>query len=149
MRHRRAGWKLGRVTAHRRALFRNQLAALLRHERIVTTHAKAKALRPLADRLITLAKRDTLHARRQVLSLVPDTALVRKLFDTVAARYADRRGGYTRVLPIGTRRGDGAPVAILELVDRPETPRRKPKGKGADAKAEAKAGRKTEAAAAG
>lgn len=120
MRHRRAGSKLGRVTAHRWALFRNLLTALLRHERITTTTAKAKALRPLADRLITLSKRDDLHARRQALTLVPDSTLVRRLFDTVAARYADRRGGYTRIIPAGTRRGDGAPVAILELVDRPE-----------------------------
>jgi large subunit ribosomal protein L17 len=128
MRHKRKGTKLGRVTAHRWALFRSLLAALLQHERITTTTAKAKVIRPLADRLITLAKRDDLHARRQVLSLVPDTAVVRKLFDTVAARYSDRRGGYTRILPIGTRRGDGAPVAIVELVDRPETTDRK-KGK--------------------
>jgi len=117
MRHKRAGSKLGRVTAHRWALFRNLLTALLRHERITTTTAKAKALRPLADRLITLSKRDDLHARRQALTLVPDTAVVGRLFDTVAARYADRRGGYTRIIPAGTRRGDGAPVAIIELVE--------------------------------
>ncbi len=130
MRHRRAGTKLGRVTAHRWALFRNLLTALFRHERITTTTAKAKALRPLADHVVTLSKREDLHARRQVLSLVPDTTVVRKLFDTVAARYADRRGGYTRIIPTGTRRGDGAPVAILELVDRPEAPKeKKAKGK--------------------
>lgn len=131
MRHRRAGSKLGRVTAHRWALFRNLLTALFRHERITTTLAKAKAIRPLADRMITLAKEEDLHARRQVLQLVPDTAVVRKLFDTVAARYADRRGGYTRILPTGMRRGDAAPVAIVELVDRPEAPKdRKGKEKG-------------------
>lgn len=121
MRHRKATHKLGRVTAHRWALFRNLLTALFRHERITTTVAKAKAVRPLADRIITLAKRDTLHARRQVLRLVPDVEVVRRLFDTVAARYAERRGGYTRILRLGTRRGDAAPLAIVELVDRPPT----------------------------
>ncbi len=113
------------MTAHRWALFRNLLTAPFRHERITTTVAKAKALRPMADHLITLSKRDDLHARRQALTLVPDTGVVRKLFDTVAARYADRRGGYTRVVPVGIRRGDSAPLAILELVDRPEAPKEK------------------------
>ncbi len=135
MRHKRAGSKLGRLTAHRWALFRNLLTALFRHERITTTTAKAKALRPIADRLITLSKRDNLHARRQVLALLPDTAVVRRLFDTVAARYADRRGGYTRIIAAGTRRGDGAPVAIVELVDRPEVPKEKT-GKGQAKKTE-------------
>ena len=130
MRHNRANAKLGRLTAHRWALFRNMLTALFQHERITTTLAKAKVIRPLADQLVTLSKRDTLHARRQALSLVPDTAVVRRLFDTVAARYADRRGGYTRIIPTGARRGDAAPMAILELVDRPETPsEKKAKGK--------------------
>jgi large subunit ribosomal protein L17 len=129
MRHRRAGSKLGRVSAHRQAMFRNQLTALLHHERITTTVAKAKALRPMADRLVTLAKRETLHARRQALTFVPDTAAVRKLFDTVAARYLDRRGGYTRVIRTGWRHGDGAPMAILEFVDRPEAPKEKKKGR--------------------
>jgi large subunit ribosomal protein L17 len=129
MRHRRDGWKLGRLTAHRWALFRNLLTGLFTHERITTTHAKAKAIRPLADHLVTLAKEDSLHARRQALTLVPDVVVVRRLFDTVGARYADRRGGYTRIVPVGTRRGDGAPLAIVELVDRPEAPKAKP-GKG-------------------
>jgi len=135
MRHKRAGSKLGRPTAHRWALFRNLLTALFRHERITTTLAKAKAIRPLADQLVTLAKRDDLHARRQALSLVPDTVVVRKLFDTVAARYTDRRGGYTRILPVGLRRGDAAPLAIIELVDRPETTEKKGKEKGKKAEA--------------
>ena len=153
MRHKRAGSKLGRLTAHRWALFRNLLTGLFAHERITTTLAKAKAIRPLADHLVTLAKEDNLHARRQALALVPDAVVVRRLFDTVAARYADRRGGYTRILQMGTRRGDGAPLAILELVDRPEAPKEKsgkggkkaqePKGK------EAKKARKAAAAAAG
>jgi large subunit ribosomal protein L17 len=151
MRHKRGGSKLGRLTAHRWALFRNLLTGLFAHERITTTVAKAKAIRPLADHLVTLAKEDTLHARRQALALVPDAAVVRRLFDTVGARYADRRGGYTRILQMGTRRGDGAPLAILELVDRPEVPKEKsakdkkatePKGK------EAKKARKAAAAAA-
>jgi len=129
MRHKRGGTKLGRLSAHRWALFRNLLTALFRHERITTTEAKAKALRPLADHLVTLGKRDDLHARRQALGLVPDAVVVRKLFDAVAARYADRRGGYTRIIPAGTRRGDAAPLAIVELVDRPEAPKA-PKAKG-------------------
>jgi large subunit ribosomal protein L17 len=133
MRHGRAGFKLGRLTAHRWALFRNMLVALFRHERIMTTEAKAKAVRGLADHMVTLAKRDTLHARRQVLSMVPDPAVVKKLFDTIAARFDDRRGGYTRIIKAGTRPGDRAPVVLLELVDRPETPKDKTKK---DAKAE-------------
>lgn len=138
MRHGRAGFKLGRVTAHRWALFRNLLVALFRHERITTTVAKAKAIRGLADHMVTLAKQDTLHSRRQVLALVPDPVVVKKLFDTVAARSSDRNGGYTRILRAGTRPGDRAPMAILELVDRVETP--KDKGK-KDARAEKKSAR--------
>jgi large subunit ribosomal protein L17 len=134
-------------------MFRNLLTGLFQHERITTTMAKAKALRPLADHLVTLAKQDDLHARRQALTLVPDTAVVRRLFDSVAARYTDRRGGYTRVIPTGFRRGDGAPMAIVELVDRPEAPKRDKKdakGKRAEPKGkEAKKARKAAAAAAG
>lgn len=148
MRHRRGGSKLGRLTAHRWALFRNLLTGLFQHERITTTEAKAKAIRPLADRLVTLAKRDSLHARRQALTLVPDTAVVRRLFDTIGARYADRRGGYTRIVPTGTRRGDGAPLALVELVDRVETPKpKKEKGKKA-AEPRGKAAKKARKAAA-
>jgi large subunit ribosomal protein L17 len=162
MRHRRAGFKLGRVTAHRWALFRNLLVALFRHERIMTTEAKAKAIRGLADQMVTLAKRDNLHARRQVLAMVPDTEVVKKLFDTIVARFSDRNGGYTRILRAGTRPGDRAPMVILELVDRPETPKEKtkkdtkaektPKGEKKKDKGEAAApaqkGRKKKAAAA-
>jgi large subunit ribosomal protein L17 len=149
MRHRRGGSKLGRLTAHRWALFRNLLTGLFQHERITTTEAKAKAIRPLADRLVTLAKRDTLHARRQALALMPDTAVVRRLFDTIGARYADRRGGYTRIVPVGTRRGDGAPLAIVELVDRAEAPKKDKRKKAAEPKGkEAKKARKAAAAAA-
>jgi large subunit ribosomal protein L17 len=138
MRHGRAGFKLGRVTAHRWALFRNLLVALFRHERITTTVAKAKAVRGLADHMVTLAKRDNLHARRQVLAMVPDPLVVKKLFDTIVARMGDRNGGYTRILKTGTRPGDRAPMAILELVDRPETPKEKDK-KGAKNKKKAAA----------
>jgi large subunit ribosomal protein L17 len=123
-------------------MFRNQLTSLLTHERITTTVPKAKALRPMADRLVTLGKRESLHARRQVLSLVHDPAAVRKLFDTVAARFADRRGGYTRIIPVGPRRGDGAPMAILELVDRPETGKEKKEKRGKKGEPRGKAAKK-------
>jgi len=133
MRHGRAGFKLGRITQHRWALFRNLLVALFRHERIMTTEAKAKAIRGLADSMVTLAKREDLHARRQVLAMVPDESVVKKLFDTIAARFTDRHGGYTRIIKAGTRPGDRAPMVVLELVDRPERPKEKGKK---DAKAE-------------
>ena len=125
MRHRVDGYKLGRRTQHRWALFRNLLVALFRHERIMTTEAKAKAVRGLADHVITLAKRETLHARRQVLALVPDVVVVRNVFDTIAARFTDRHGGYTRIIKAGIRRGDAAPMVLLELVDRAEAPKEK------------------------
>ena len=148
MRHGKAGFKLGRVTAHRWALFRNLLVALFRHERIMTTEAKAKAVRGLADHMVTLAKRDDLHARRQVLSMVPDAVVVKKLFDTIAARFSERHGGYTRIIKVGHRAGDGAPLVLMELVDRPETPKAK-KEKGKEAKGEkAPRGKKEKAAAA-
>ena len=133
MRHGRANYKLGRITQHRWALFRNLLVALFRHERIMTTEAKAKAVRGLADQMVTLAKRENLHAKRQVLAMVPDETVVKKLFDTIAARFSDRNGGYTRIIHAGTRPGDRAPLVVLELVDRPEAPKEKGKK---DAKAE-------------
>ncbi len=154
MRHGKDGFKLGRRTNHREALFRNLLVALFRHERITTTEAKAKAIRGVADHVITLAKRETnrLHARRQVLSLVPDTEVVRRVFDTIAARFGERHGGYTRILKSGVRRGDAAPMVLLELVDRPETPKDGGKAKGEKRekppKAEAKRKKKEQAAAA-
>ena len=129
MRHRRAGHKLGRLTQHRWAMFRNLLVALFRHERIMTTEAKAKAVRGLAEEMITLAKRESLHARRQVLAMVPDREVVATLFDRIAARFSDRRGGYTRIIRAGVRPGDAAPMVLLELVDRPEAPRGKGKAK--------------------
>src|SRR2546430_4574250 len=122
MRHRNAGYKLGRLTQHRWALFRNLLVALFRHERIATTDTKARAVRGLAEHMITLAKRENLHARRQVLSMVPDTEVVGRLFDTIAARFADRNGGYTRIIKTGPRPGDGAPMGFLRLAHRPQAP---------------------------
>jgi len=122
MRHRKDGYKLGRRTQHRWALFRNLLVGLFRHERISTTEAKAKAVRGLADHVITLAKQESLDARRHVLSLVPDTQVVGRVFDTIAARFSERNGGYTRIIKTGVRRGDGAPMVLLELVDRAEAP---------------------------
>jgi large subunit ribosomal protein L17 len=133
MRHGRANYKLGRLTQHRWAMFRNLLVALFQHERIMTTEAKAKAVRGLADQMVTLAKHENLHAKRQVLAMVPDETVVKKLFDTIAARFSDRNGGYTRIIHAGTRPGDRAPMVVLELVDRPEAPREKGKK---DAKAE-------------
>ena len=121
MRHGKATYKLGRLTQHRWALFRNLLVSLFRHERITTTEAKAKAVRGAAEHMITLAKREDLHARRQVLTMVPDASVVGTLFDTIAARFSDRNGGYTRIIKTGRRPGDNAPMVILELVDRVET----------------------------
>lgn len=120
MRHRKDGFKLGRLTQHRWALFRNLLVALFRHERITTTEAKAKAVRGLAEHMVTLAKRENLHARRQVLGMVPDAGTVATLFDRIAARFSERNGGYTRIIKLGPRRGDNAPMVLLELVDRAE-----------------------------
>ena len=117
MRHRVRGRKLGRTSAHRKALFRNQLTALLTHDRIVTTLAKAKELRQLADRMVTLAGTGSLPARRKALTMVPDKEVVRRLFEEIAPRFTDRPGGYTRVMRLGRRRGDGAELAIIEFVD--------------------------------
>jgi large subunit ribosomal protein L17 len=117
MRHRLQGRKLGRTSAHRKALFRNQVTALMEKERITTTLMKAKEVRPIAERMITLAKRESLHARRQVLKTILDKTVVSKLFDSISARYAQRPGGYTRIYKLGPRLGDGAEMAILELVD--------------------------------
>jgi len=117
MRHRIAGRKLGRTTEHRVALLRNLSTELFDKERIKTTLAKAKELRPFAERLVTLSKRETLHSRRLVLRHIHDRAVVAKLFDTLSARYAQRPGGYTRIIKLGPRRGDHSEMAIIELVD--------------------------------
>jgi large subunit ribosomal protein L17 len=119
MRHLKQGRKLGRTTAHRKALLRNLATALLEHERIVTTEPKAKELRRVADKLVTLGKRGDLHARRQALQVVRSNAVVRKLFNDIAPRFAERHGGYTRILRLGYRPGDAAAMAVIELVDAP------------------------------
>ena len=118
MRHRKSGRRLNRSSSHRKAMFANMAAALIKHEQIKTTLPKAKELRSVVDKLITLGKRGDLHARRQALSVLQEPWLVGKLCDGLADRYADRPGGYTRVIRAGFRYGDAAPMAIIELVDR-------------------------------
>jgi len=118
MRHGVAHRKLGRTTSHRTAMFANMAASLIKHEQIVTTLPKAKELRPIVEKLVTLAKRGDLHARRQAISQVRDVAQVGKLFATLGPRYANRAGGYIRVLKAGHRDGDNAPMAVIEFVDR-------------------------------
>ena len=118
MRHGKAGRKLNRTASHRKAMFANMVASLILHEQIVTTLPKAKELRPIMEKMITLGKRGDLHARRQAISQVRDETCIRKLFDTLAPRYAERQGGYCRVLKAGFRRGDNAPMAVIEFVER-------------------------------
>jgi large subunit ribosomal protein L17 len=118
MRHRVSGRKLNMKSAHREAMFANMTVSLLRHEQIKTTKPKAKELRGFAEKMVTLGKRGTLHARRQAFAFLRDDAVVQKLFDSLATRYKDRQGGYTRVLAAGHRYGDDAPMAVIELVDR-------------------------------
>ena len=118
MRHAKSGRKLNRTASHRKAMFANMAVALIKHEQIKTTLPKAKDLRRVVDRLITLGKRGDLHARRQALSTLRDTTIAAKLFDHLGPRYKDRPGGYTRVIKAGFRYGDMAPMAVIELVDR-------------------------------
>ena len=117
MRHKVAGRKLGRSTSHRRALYRNLVTDLLGYEKIVTTEAKAKEVRGLAEKMITLGKKGGLHSRRQALSFIIDKTVVEKVFDEMAERYAERPGGYTRTVKLGPRLGDGASMVKLELVE--------------------------------
>ena len=133
MRHRKTGLKLNRTASHRDAMFRNMVTSLFKHQRIRTTDAKAKELRRWADRLITLAKRGDLHARRQALAIMREKDVVHKLFEDAPDRYGKTSGGYTRVIKIGRRAGDAAPVSIVELVT-PETVSSKPKKKAAKKK---------------
>ncbi|CAJ1369556.1 MAG: 50S ribosomal protein L17 [Roseibium album] len=133
MRHGKSGRKLNRTSSHRKAMFANMAASLIKHEQIVTTLPKAKEMKPIIDKLITLGKRGDLHARRQAISQIRDTAMVAKLFDTLGERYKDRSGGYSRVLKAGFRYGDNAPMAVIELVDRD------PDARGADDRARAEA----------
>ena len=119
MRHRNAHRKLNRKHEHRRAMFANMAAALIKHEQIVTTLPKAKDLRPIVEKLITLGKRGDLHARRQAIAHIHDIPMVKKLFEVLGPRYKERNGGYTRVLKAGYRHGDSAPVAVIEFVEHP------------------------------
>ncbi|CAI3925138.1 Ribosomal protein L17 (RplQ) (PDB:1GD8) [Commensalibacter communis] len=118
MRHGMSGRKLGVTTSHRKAMFRNMAVALIKHEQITTTLPKAKELRPVVEKLITLGKRGDLHARRQAFALLRDETIVSKLFSTIAERYKARQGGYSRVLKAGVRYGDAADMAVIELVER-------------------------------
>ena len=121
MRHRQAGRKLNRTSSHRKSLFKNMAQALIKHEQIVTTLPKAKELKRVIEKLITLGKKANLHARRLAFNQIRDKEMVSKLFGTLAPRYSDRSGGYSRVLKAGFRYGDSAPMAVIELVDRDET----------------------------
>jgi large subunit ribosomal protein L17 len=120
MRHLNSGRKLNRSSAHRKALFRNLVTSLIEHEHVRTTDAKAKELRRIADRMVTLGKRGSLHARRQAAAYVRTRSAVTKLFDEVAARFRERPGGYTRIIKLGHRHGDAAPMSMIELTDRGE-----------------------------
>lgn len=117
MRHNKSGRRLGRTTSHRIAMFRNMVTSFLTHERIITTDAKAKELRPIAEKMITLGKKGDLHAIRQASSYIRDKKTVTKLFNTIAPRYKERAGGYTRIIKLGIRPGDTAPVSVIELVE--------------------------------
>ena len=123
MKHRIKGKKLNRTSSHRKALFKNMAQAIIKHEQIITTLPKAKTMKPIIDKLITLGKKGSLHARRQAFSQLRDNNMVSKLFGDLATRYADRQGGYSRVLKAGYRYGDAAAMAVLELVDRNEDAR--------------------------
>jgi len=139
MRHRNAGRKLGVKTQHRNAMFANMAAALIKHEQIKTTLPKAKELRPVVEKLVTLSRRNNLHARRLAMSQIRDDAQVKKLFEVIGPRYADRPGGYTRVLKAGFRHGDNAAMAFIEFVDRD------PDAKGLDSGPVAEVGDEAEA----
>ena len=123
MKHKIKGKKLNRTSSHRKALFKNMAQAIIKHEQIITTLPKAKTMKPIVEKLITLAKKGSLHAKRQAYSKLRDDKMVTKLFGTLATRYADRAGGYTRVFKAGYRYGDAAAMAVIELVDRDEDAR--------------------------
>ena len=125
MRHNKTGRKLGRNSSHRKAMMRNMVTSLLDHEKITTTDARAKELRKIAEKMITLGKRGTLHARRQALQVIMDKNVVAKLFERIAPRYADRPGGYTRIVKLGYRQGDNAALSLIELVEEEFTPKQK------------------------
>jgi len=146
MRHQKTGRKLNRTSSHRKALFRNLAAALFQHESIKTTNPKALELRKVADRLITLAKAGTLHATRLAFAYLRDKEVVKKLFTDIGARYADTSGGYTRVLKVGPRKGDAAPMAIIELTQKKEQESEEKKEEQAKGKKQRKSKEKTEPA---
>lgn len=130
MRHNKSGRRLGRTTSHRIAMFRNMVTSFLTHERIITTDAKAKELRPIAEKMITLGKKGDLHAIRQAASYIRDKEAVTKLFSAIAPRYKERPGGYTRIIKLGIRPGDAAPLSVIELVEEEivkKTPKKKAK----------------------
>ena len=139
MRHGKVHRKLNRKPEHRKAMFANMAAALIKHEQIVTTLPKAKDLRPIVEKLVTLGKRGGLHARRQAIAQIRDVALVKKLFEVLGPRYKDRNGGYTRVIKAGFRYGDAAAVAVIEFVDRDEAAKGLDSGPAQEKKAEAEA----------
>jgi large subunit ribosomal protein L17 len=142
MRHGRSGRRLNRTSSHRKAMFTNMAASLIEHEQITTTLPKAKELRPIVEKLVTLGKRGDLHARRQAISQVGSAVLVKRLFDTIAPRYADRHGGYLRIMKAGFRFGDNAAMAVIEFVDRDTSA----KGAGDRVRTEAEAAAEAEAA---
>lgn len=130
MRHQKTGKKLGRNSSHRKAMFRNMATSLFKHEQLETTDAKAKELRPIAEKMISLAKRGDLHARRQALSYLKDKTVTHRLFEEIKDRYLDRQGGYVRIVKKGNRKGDGAPVSIIQLLPGEEVKKKaKKKGK--------------------
>ncbi len=151
MRHRKAGNHLGRNTSHRRAMLRNMVTSLLKHEQIVTTDAKAKSVRPLAEKMITLAKRGDLHARRLALAYMQDNAVTHRLFNEIGGRFMDRQGGYVRIVKMGVRKGDGAPLSIVQLVSKSDDDKKKKKKgrKAKDAKTPAAPAKSPAVAAAG
>ena len=137
MRHRKAGNQLARNPSHRRAMLRNMVTSLFKHEQLETTDAKAKAVRPIAEKLITLAKRGDLHSRRQALSYIQEKQVTHKLFDELKGRYMDRQGGYTRIVKKGLRNGDGAALSILQLLpgdERGQSPKKRDKTSGSGEK---------------
>ena len=152
MRHQKKTVKLGRTAEHRKALLANQVCSLIEHQRIKTTLAKAKAVRPLAEKMVTLGKKGSLHARRTALAVLRQKDAVKKLFDDIAPRSADRNGGYTRIVKLGARKSDSAPVAFIEWVDAPQVVEetatgekgKKTKGKKAAAETDAKKSKKSE-----
>lgn len=146
MRHLKAGRQLSRNSSHRRAMLRNIVTSLFKHEQIETTDAKAKELRSVAEKIITLAKRGDLHARRQALAYLPDKTVAHKIFDELKTRYADRQGGYLRIVKKGNRKGDGALISVVQLIDGGAGEKKsKKKGKGSVPKPSAEAKSKKDA----